>query len=134
MTAESDLLVWVAGWQMQCCGAPFSVGSRVVWQLHDVPDREWLRAALGDELASAVTHVEDHHELFTDRMSTSHAVVTRIRAASCEFGPAPDRPRGDPLVPVPDTAAVTDVIDADGSYPEADGLHFNGYLVDLHLT
>lgn len=35
------LLVWVDAWQMQCCGDPFAVGSRVAWTLSE-PDREWL--------------------------------------------------------------------------------------------
>jgi hypothetical protein len=30
------LYVWMAGWQMQCCGAPFQKGSEVSWHLWPV--------------------------------------------------------------------------------------------------
>jgi hypothetical protein len=32
-TLAVALVVWVDGWQMQCCGTPFAVGSQVAWTL-----------------------------------------------------------------------------------------------------
>jgi hypothetical protein len=40
------MTVWVDAWQLQCCGKPFGVGSRVSWTLAGrVPS--WVIAALG---------------------------------------------------------------------------------------
>lgn len=27
------MTIWIGGWQMQCCGKPFRLGSRVAWTL-----------------------------------------------------------------------------------------------------
>ena len=43
--------VFYAGWQMECCGTPFSVGDEVSWQLLLVP---------GGEPASAITGAAEH--------------------------------------------------------------------------
>ncbi|OSZ59169.1 hypothetical protein OQI_17725 [Streptomyces pharetrae CZA14] len=43
--------VFYAGWQMECCGTPFSVGDEVGWQLLLVP---------GEEPASTITGPAEH--------------------------------------------------------------------------
>ena len=52
--------VWIDGWQMECCGAPFEVGSRVEWTC-GTPDFEWLSDALDDETPRSMDAAEDHH-------------------------------------------------------------------------
>ena len=125
------LLVWVDAWQMQCCGDPFAVGSRVAWTLSE-PDREWLASVLGDDAARRVTHREEHHGGLPDDTAATVGFVTRIRAVSSGFGPDPSGVGATPVhVPVPGTASVVDVSDADGWHPETDDVRFTGYLVDV---
>ncbi len=94
-------LVWVDDWQQQCCGEPFSVGSRVTWV---------LRPATGP---------------------STTGVVTRIRTACCAYAsdPASTDPRV--FAPVASTSVVTDVQDADAWYEAPEPLQLNGFLVDL---
>lgn len=123
-------LVWMAAWQMECCGQPFTVGDEVEWSLEDDPDREWLEAALGPELASRVTHEEDHH----DQLPTAPA-NGRVRAIRCAYGryaPTPGDERV--LYPVPGSAELSHVARVDGTEARASQLDFNGYLVDLELN
>jgi hypothetical protein len=118
---------------MQCCGDRFSVGSRVEWTLYEESDREWLTSVLGKEFASQVTHGEEHHGGLPDDAPTTVGVVDRIRAVSSRFGPDPTSvsAAAPNHVPIPGTATVVEVDEADGWYPEDGGRHFNGYLVDL---
>ncbi len=55
-----DLKVWVDDWQMQCCGAPFSVGDEVSWTLRE-PDTAWLEAVLDKDVAGGIGGAEEHH-------------------------------------------------------------------------
>ena len=130
---DESLLVWVDAWQMQCCGDPFSVGSRIEWTLYEESDREWLIAVLGDDLAAEVTHGEEHHGGLPDDAPTTIGVVDRIRAVSSRFGPDPTSvsAAAPNHVPIPGTAVVVEVAEADGWYAEDGDRHFNGYLVDL---
>ncbi|WP_454300993.1 DUF6578 domain-containing protein [Salana multivorans] len=126
-TMGEQLLVWVDAWQMQCWGDPFAVDSRVAWTLHMEPDRGWLTAVLGDDLARHVTHAEEHHGGLPDDAPVTAGVVARIRAVSSRSGPDPTDAGASPVhVPIPGTASVVDVSDADGWYPETDDLDFNG--------
>jgi hypothetical protein len=82
-----DLTVWVNGWQMQCCGEPFAVGSQVSWTLGDV-DRDWLEAVLGAR-AAGVNAAEGHHGGLPDEVPETAAVVSGISAVHCSYAPAP---------------------------------------------
>jgi hypothetical protein len=53
------MLVRVDGWQMECCGEPFAVGSAVWWTLAVASDADRLTLVLGADLASGVTHSFD---------------------------------------------------------------------------
>ncbi len=131
-----SLLVWVDAWQIQCCGDPFAVGSRVKWTLYEESDRDWLTSVLGDDLARQVTHGEEHHGGLPDDAPTTSGLVARIRAVSCKFGPDPTSvSAAAPVhIPIPGTADVVDVPEADGWYAEAEGRRFNGYLVDVERS
>lgn len=130
-TDTVDLTVWVDGWQMQCCGEPFAVGSRVSWTLGDV-DTEWLGAVLGAR-AAGVTAAEEHHGGLSEEVPETVATVSGISAVHCRYAPAPG---GDSkvLCPVRDSAVVTGLTRADGWTPDRGDLRFAGYLVDLVTT
>ncbi|MBM6401130.1 DUF6578 domain-containing protein [Phycicoccus sonneratiae] len=125
-------VVWYSSWQMECCGEPFAVHDVVEWNLAPHSADDWLPNAVGDDLASRVTHDEDHHGLRGDARRHRGRVVG-IRCASCRYAPTPG---GDPrtLYPVVGTAVVVPVDRVDGREGLDGDLRLNGYLVDLELT
>ena len=54
------MTIWIDSWQMQCCGEPFRLGSRVAWTLR-AADPDWLAATLGADAQQAVDAAEEHH-------------------------------------------------------------------------
>jgi uncharacterized protein DUF6578 len=119
-----DLTVWMSDWELECCGEPFAVGTRVRWTVVK-PDREWLTSVLGDR-AATVTHMEEHHHPPDGASSVVTGTVRRIWAVSCRYAPRPD---DDPRVlhPVPGTAVLKKLTTATGHEPEAQP----GYLIEL---
>lgn len=128
-------LVWYPAWQMECCGAPFAVGDTTAWSLSEKADVDWLEVAIGSDLAPAVTHVEDHHEVEGDAVGRT-GTVRGIRLAACRYAPVPG---ADQRVrhPVAGTALITSVQRADGREGARDAgpddRTFVGYLVELQL-
>lgn len=123
-----DLTVWVDGWQMQCCGEPFAVGSQVSWRLGDA-DRDWLGAVLG-AMAAGVDAAEEHHGGLSEEVQETAARVSGISAVHCRYAPAPGVD-SKVLYPVRDSAVVTELTRADGWTPDRGDLRFAGDLVDL---
>jgi hypothetical protein len=121
----------MAAWQMECCGEPYAVGDEVEWALDDDPDRDWLEAALGAELASQVTHEEEHHRDLPEGTTPAKGTVRAIRCAYGRYAPTPADQRV--LYPVPGSAELTAVARVDGTEASGSPLNFNGYLVDLEL-
>jgi uncharacterized protein DUF6578 len=121
--------VWVDDWQMQCCGDPFDVGSKVWWNVVE-PDVEWLSAVLGPELASHVTYREEHHGR-ESRIATG--LVRRIHAVHYRTAPLPDGPPNHHY-PVSGSARLRVVAAADGWDEPFEGAAFGGYLVDLDVV
>lgn len=122
--------VWVQNWQMQCCGAPFSVGSTVEWALDPVADRAGLTELLGAEEASRITHYEERHDL-PPTAYRSVGTVRAISAAFCRRAATTDDP--ELLVPVPGSTLIEERTSADGWEAEHGDLYFEGYIVDLDL-
>ncbi len=118
-------IVWIDSWQMECCGEPFTTGSRVTWTVAE-PDTDWLASVLGHDEAAAVTHAEEHHG---NELTSVEGVVQRIRAVHYKSAP---KAYGDPrhLYPVEGSATIRQVVSADGRY-QVDDMDFGGYLVDL---
>jgi hypothetical protein len=125
------LVVWLDGWQVECCGEPFAIGSRVAWTLDERVDRAWLATVLGEALAATVTHAQEHHGNLPEDAPATDAVVTRVRAVSCEYAPAPAGSDGRTHVAVPGTRVVVELHDVRGWYEPAAPLHHVGYLADL---
>lgn len=124
-------LVWYSAWQMECCGEPFSVDDCVEWNLTEEPDVDWLKAAVGSDLAVQVTHHEDHHELDKNAVARKGRVRS-IRCAYSRYAPAPGG-GGRPLYPLPGSAVIRPADCVNGTEDVLGDLHFNGYLVELDL-
>ncbi|MEP7764228.1 DUF6578 domain-containing protein [Sanguibacter sp. 25GB23B1] len=122
------VLIWVDGWQMQCCGEPFSVGDVVAWHVDD-PDSEWLSAALGPEMAQRVAYAEERHSESPDDLPLQRGSVIAIHAAFSEY--APISADSTALYPVKGSAVLREVPRADGSDRLESGATFNGYVVEV---
>ena len=48
------MTIWVDGWQMQCCGEPFRLGSQVAWTLR-AADPDGLEVSLIPETLERTT-------------------------------------------------------------------------------
>jgi hypothetical protein len=124
-----ELTVWVDDWQMQCCGEPFAVGSKVSWTLRDT-DAEWLATVLGPDATMKVDAAEEHHGGAPDDAPVVEGLVRSIAAVHCRYAPRPgENPRM--FHPVPGSGLVTEVSSADGWTRGQNGLEFAGYIVRL---
>jgi hypothetical protein len=76
LLAQNDMVVtkiiWMDGWEFECCGEPFEVGSPVRWMLGvvDRAGKERVAALLGEAEASRLTHYETHHGPHDDEVLT----------------------------------------------------------------
>jgi hypothetical protein len=128
------MLVWVEDWEMQCCGDPFAVGSVVEWGLvpHTRDDGDYLAVPLGKAMADAITHCETHHESPDDH---PQPVITRARVVSIGAAYWQRTLQGKglhrALYPAVGTGVVRERQNASGWEPEQEGLHFEGYIVEL---
>jgi hypothetical protein len=109
--------VWMAGWQMECCGTPFRNGSEVSWRLRPPTDVGWLDTVLRPGFAATVGAVEDHHGDSSAPLTT--ATVVSIATVHCRFGPEP----------VPGSGVVTPVAKAEKRNGDTDDRRFAGFLV-----
>lgn len=108
------MMIWVDGWQMQCCGERFSVGTRVTWTLRE-PDADWLGTVLGPDVQ--VDAAEEHHGGVPEGAPKTTGKVRRIEAVHCGYA----RPPG----------AGRTLYPADGWTKGGGELKFAGYLVHL---
>lgn len=127
-----SVLVWVQGWQMQCCGDPFTVGDEVEWTLDADPDTDWLEAALGTDLASRIAYAEDHHGGLPDETPVTRSKVLAIKTAHGRY--APLTPDGKTLYPVAGSAVMRSVDRVDGSESDLPEMPLNGYVVEVDLS
>lgn len=127
-------VVWMAHWQIQCCGDPFQVGSKISWTLDDGPDRESLSSALGDDAAHRITHVEEHHGGLPDDLPPTEGTVRRITSAFCRYAPGTGQGKERILSPVPGTTVLRKVSKATGWEPKSPDLRFIGYIVELDVA
>jgi hypothetical protein len=127
-------LIWVADWEMQCCGEPFAVGSRVRWRLSPC-GRDMLGAFHDAEEDQPAWYYDHHSDEGTRRPVTREGNVRSIRAVRCAY-----RQRGQVLTPVSGSAELRPVDRATGWEDDHDEggtgqseLSFVGYLVELDL-
>jgi hypothetical protein len=107
----------MAGWQLDCCGEPFRVRSRVSWGLRPNTSEGWLDSVLGPEVVT-IDAVEDHH---CDNPQPTNGTVTAITALYCRFTPEP----------VPGSGLLVEVYAAEKWTGDRDGRRFAGFLVRL---
>jgi hypothetical protein len=117
-------------WQMQCCGSPFSVGSRVEWTIATLADRDHLARVLGNDIARTVTHYEEHHGGLPDDAPSTAGVVRAIRAVRCRYERDASEPP-DAGYPVKGSATIKQIHSADGWDADEGEAEFVGYLIDL---
>jgi hypothetical protein len=121
--------IWVDGWQLRCCGEPFSIGSRIGWSLV-AADHDYLAVALGPETAAEVEWAEEHHHRAGDpRARRLVGDVLEVAAVRCAFVPSPRYDGAD--APVVSTAHLSPLVAADGFDPDHGTLRLIGYLVTV---
>ncbi len=131
MTGEPDeaesLWVWLDGWQQECCGNPWGVGSTVQWMLADA-DGDYFAPLFAVDSGVTVDRHEDHHDALPEDTPETVGVVTAIRGVQLRYEPTPG---GDPkiLYPVPGSARLADLDRSNGAEFRWQG--FAGYLVRL---
>ncbi|MEU2233084.1 DUF6578 domain-containing protein [Streptomyces vietnamensis] len=120
------LTVWVDGWQIQCCGESFAPGDVVSWTLLEVGPEDYADV-VGSERAAEIDFCEEHHGRQEGRAPTSVEVVSIVEV-HCRYGVSPgatDKANR----PVPGTAVLVPVEEADGWAKARPGVSFAGYLV-----
>jgi hypothetical protein len=126
-TGDVRLTVWVEGWQHECCGKPFGIGSTVSWTLAE-PEREYIDPLFRPELAVEIDREEDRHGMLVDfDAPETVGTVTAIRAVRVRYARDPDDERV--LYPVPGSAELTDLDRSNGV--ELRSRDFAGYLVEI---
>jgi hypothetical protein len=114
------MTVWVDRWQLDCCGEPFLVGSRVSWALWYGRDFEWLADVLGPEVTINVDASEEHHGS-GERAARTTGTVSRIIQVHCRYGPHP----------LPRTGLLMTVAQAEKWVGAQGDRQFAGFLVWL---
>lgn len=127
-------LVWVADWEMQCCGEPFAVRGQVAWRLSRC-EPDLLLSILGPDGAAPSWYYDHHSAEPLPPPMERRGTVRSIQSLWCAYGR-----RGQVLTPVTGSAELRRIDRATGWEDEPDdestgrdGLRFVGYLVDLEL-
>jgi hypothetical protein len=125
----STELIWVADWEMQCCGEPFAVGAQVTWRLSPCGNG-LLAPFLGEGAAQPAWYYDHHDDERSAAPAAQRGTVRTIRSVWCAH-----RRRGNVLVPVTGSAELRPTDHATGWEDDQtdDGLQFVGYLVELDL-
>lgn len=95
------LYVWMANWQMECCGTPFQEGAEVSWRLRhpNFVELAWLDTVLHEGVAATIDAVEDHHgdssaPLTTDSVASIATLHCRSTRTGCRIRARNVRRRG----------------------------------------
>lgn len=128
-------LVYVASWEIQCCGEEFAVGDVVEWPVRpaDHADPFW-EPLLGADLTARLWGTYEAHD---DDVRLVPGTVRGIRTVACHTAPRPGAadPTRHYVVPGSGRLEPVDAIekwyDLDG---DPSGLHFGGWLVDLDVA
>jgi hypothetical protein len=63
------------GWQVQWCRRTFGIGSQVHWDAGPEHGDAFIRRVLGEDLASTIEYVEDHHGQIDERIELAGEVI-----------------------------------------------------------
>ena len=124
--------VWMDGWQLECCGEPFTVGQQVSWSVHE-SDREWLEKMLGVESAREIGWAEDHHGSITEDETSLSGIVISIRVVHQRYEPVPGQGSRN-LYPVTGSATLTSIQSTGQHGRVPDGRQLVGYVVELEAS
>jgi hypothetical protein len=120
-------VIWMDGWEMECCGKPFAVGSRVTWMLGvaDQACKDRLAALLGEAQGLRLTHFETHHGPHDDPLTYVTGTVVGIKTIYQAYDGRGRRVEG--------TAYTDDCESAVRWHDEEVNapVRFQGYLIDL---
>lgn len=108
------------GWQMQCCGQPFSIGDIVRWDVFA------FNKTLTD-VNQAIEYIYDAHYETSDGLLILQGTIHQISAIYTKYKSPADNSRL--LIPV--SSLLRSVVKADGYEAEIDGMTFNSYIVVL---
>ena len=118
--------VWAEGWQMACCGEPFTVGQSVTWPLTTRRNIQASQALVGAEVERDVTYLLELHAgpPDTDVPIEMAGIVRSIKRYRCRHSQGQV---------VPGSVEVVSVNDADGWAGDDEHMNLAGYLVTLDL-
>lgn len=114
--------VWIAGWEMQCCGDRFAIGDDVRWRLSPAGHEGWLTELFGAD-AGPITSLYDHHT--SEDVPEVDVTVAGIDAVFCHY-----EQRGRDHVPIAGSATREARTAVTGWEPESGPIEFVGYLVE----
>ena len=122
------VLIWVDGWQLQCCGHSITVGSAISCDCAAV-DRSWLSAIIGADQATRVDYMEEHHDGYI--IFRVRGVVRGVDAVCCSYDV-------DPLTkiasPISDSSSRQSFETVSGHERGAPSKDLVGYLVTIDVT
>jgi hypothetical protein len=122
--AGVEITVWFDSVDMECCGEPFRIGSRVAWELRRNVDARWLTDVLGPGIPVPVDAYVVRHSDEDDVIEPTHGTVVHIRGMYWQVS-------GSSAYPVPASGALTEVAEAEQVTPDEGDLQFAGFLVGL---
>lgn len=108
------------GWQMECCGQPFSIGDVVKWDVFA------FNKTLND-VTQTIEYIYDAHYETSDGLLTLQGTVYQINAIYTKYKSSTDNPQF--LIPV--SSLLKSIVKADGDEEEMNGMTFNSYIVVL---
>ncbi|MFE6718703.1 DUF6578 domain-containing protein [Streptomyces albidoflavus] len=118
------VMIWIDGWQMQCCGESFRSGAVVAWQVVEA-DAEDHADVVGAGRAAEIDFREEHHGGAEEGGASIRVKVGAVVEVHCRYEVA-----GDGIgYPVPGSTELVPVERADGWAAERPGVSFAGYLV-----
>lgn len=120
------LTIWVDAWQQECCGVPWTIGSRVSWTLAEVGEDHRLESLFPADAAVVIDAREEHHGADADDNERTNGAVIAVRGVQVRHEPTLG---GNDLQPVPGSATLTALTHSNGEELRWDG--FVGYLVEL---
>lgn len=68
-------MVWIDGWQQECCGEPSHVGAAVTWHLAE-PDHDFQGPPFPEGSGVEITKIYDHHEIHSDTVRTDCTILS----------------------------------------------------------
>mgnify|MGYP007023636831 FL=1 len=108
------------GWQMQCCGQPFSINDMVRWDVFAFNETI-------TDIPQTIEYIYDAHYETSDGLLTLQGIVHQINAIYTKYKASTDNPQL--LVPV--SSLLKSLVKADGNEEEVNGMTFDSYIVVL---